>query len=434
MRRICLALPTDRACAPILPELAAEAAYAVSHFEVEVRMLILDSSSPADFAEHVRVLAELPLAPGVEVVHVDEDAQRVFLQQSIKDAGLAEPERVLQLMLPGLRSYGACTNRAFVIAAALGCESVHRRDSDCTYQELDGAKIFPIHHELSIGTTAAAARDRVSTVDLPPGSDDLPVVMAGASFIGDMSVDIDDIRQRDPEIYYDVVSLWASSTTTEAGKRALVAESFTGAGTAPFVADESALTLVDPMRVDMANIAFYRIQEQVPLPPATETIGSDYFLMHLVTDAGLPGVVHNRHIVNVHTGERKTDEGFASYQLALTKFFLSMLYLHFVYERMGAAGTALRDEHGDVQASAVSDIVRQSIDLPVDENLDRLDRLGRAYHQLGGRHAAFADSLVERREQLITEARQDMDDFAVLIDVWQSLIAASIAQGVGPLT
>jgi hypothetical protein len=433
MRRVCLTVPTDRACAPMLHELAEEAAYAVSHFEVEVTMLVLDSSAPADFANHVQVIAGLPLAAGVDVVHLDEDAQRVFLQQVIKDAGVAEPERILTLMLPGIRSYGACTNRAFVIAAALGCESVHRRDSDCTYQELDGAKIFPIHHELAIGTTAAAARDRVSGIALDPGNEDLPVVMAGASFVGDMSVDIDDIRQRDPEIYYNVVSLWARGDATEAEKRDLVAESFTGAGSEPFSTDVSTLTLVDPMRVDMSNIAFYQIQEQCPLPPATDTIGSDYFLMHLVHDAGLPGVLHNRHIVNLHTGERKTDAGFASYHVALTKFFLSMLYLWAVYGDLAKAGSSLRDDQGNIVAPAVAEIVRRSIDLPVDENLDRLDRLSSAYLQLGGRHAAFVDTLVARREQLLSEARQDMDDFAVLIDVWQSLIAASKSAGAGLL-
>ncbi|TDD61618.1 hypothetical protein E1263_06935 [Kribbella antibiotica] len=434
MRRICLTLPTDRACTPMLHELAEEAAYGVSHFDVEVVMLVLDSSSPADFGDHARVLAALPPVPGIEVVHLNEDAQRVFFQQVIKDAGLAEPDRILTMMLPGLRSYGACTNRAFVIAAALGCDSVHRRDSDSSYQELAGAKIFPIHHELSIGTTAAAARDRVSTVDLAPGSDDLPVVMAGASFIGDMSVDIDDIRQRDPEIYYNVVTLWARGDASETEKRALVAESFTGAGTEPFRADESVLTLVDPMRVDMANIAFHRIHEQVPLPPATETIGSDYFLMHLVHDSGLPGVLHNRHIVNLHTGERKTEAGFASYQLALTKFFLSMLYLWPIYDDLAKAGSSLRDDQGDIKASMVSDIVRRSTQLPVDENVDRLDRLDEAYRQLGGQHAAFAESLVGRRDQLLTEARQDSEDFAVLIDVWQSLITASKEAGAGLLS
>ncbi|GAA4943536.1 hypothetical protein GCM10023238_06810 [Streptomyces heliomycini] len=48
--------------------------------------------------------------------------------------------------------------------------------------------------------------------------------------------------------------------------------SFKGAGTLPFTGDRSTLTLVDPMHVDMANIAFDRnVYERLPLPPATAT-------------------------------------------------------------------------------------------------------------------------------------------------------------------
>ncbi|GAA4943542.1 hypothetical protein GCM10023238_06820 [Streptomyces heliomycini] len=45
-------------------------------------------------------------------------------------------------MLPDALSYGACTNRAFLIAAALDCRSLHRRDSDCGYQVFGGE---PVH-------------------------------------------------------------------------------------------------------------------------------------------------------------------------------------------------------------------------------------------------------------------------------------------------
>ena len=96
----------------------------------------------------------------------------------------------------------------------------------------------------------------------------------------------------------------------------------------------------------MSNIAFdHEVYERVPLPPATDTIGSDYFLIHLVHDAALPGVLHNRHIQNYYTPFRRTDAGFRAYQMRFVKFLLSMLYLNDVYGRMGAAAdTALLDE------------------------------------------------------------------------------------------
>ncbi|WP_282204325.1 DUF6271 family protein [Kitasatospora fiedleri] len=73
----------------------------------------------------------------------------------------------------------------------------------------------------------------------------------------------------------------------------------------------------------MCNLALSReLYGRVPLPPATETIGTDYFLLHVAQHAALPGVLHNRHIVNFHTGERRTDSGRLAYHLRLAKFLL----------------------------------------------------------------------------------------------------------------
>lgn len=88
-------------------------------------------------------MAALPPSPGVTVHHLDEDEQRAFLHEVIGRSGGAPPDRLLELMLPSGVSYGACTNRAFLIAQALGCTSVHRRDSDSRYQHLDGEPVFP---------------------------------------------------------------------------------------------------------------------------------------------------------------------------------------------------------------------------------------------------------------------------------------------------
>ncbi|TDT95241.1 hypothetical protein EDD99_7064 [Streptomyces sp. 846.5] len=52
MRRVCLTLPTDRACAGTIAAVHQEAAYAAGHFEVEVHLLVLDSSDQETVAEH----------------------------------------------------------------------------------------------------------------------------------------------------------------------------------------------------------------------------------------------------------------------------------------------------------------------------------------------------------------------------------------------
>ncbi len=435
MRTICLTLPTNRACAPAIAALVEEARYAARRFGVEVCVLILDTSDAQTFADHATTVRAATVrtgrdGEGVTLLHLGEDDQRRVLRDLIQHAESADPAWLLDLMLPDGVSYGACTNRAFLLAAALGCESVHRRDSDSRYQQVDGETIFPIHHELlSLGKRAGDARDGVTRVRLDPADEHKPVSMVGSSFIGELSVDIGDIQARDPSIYYDVVSLWAASHRTPAEKRQLVDESFTGAGVDPFTRDRSTLTIVDPMMVDMCNVSFYQVYEQMPLPPAKDTIGSDYFLMHVVRSARLPGVHHNRNIENFFTRERRTDAGFIAYQMRLTKFFLSMLYFHVIYDRMADAGASLLDERCRIRPSTILPLVTDSTRLDKRENEERLAAIDRAYRTLGGRYAAFADLVAGRRRQLLDEAEADIWSFARLMDAWAPLLTASKGRG-----
>ncbi|MFE6054145.1 DUF6271 family protein [Kitasatospora sp. NPDC056446] len=435
MRDICLTLPTNRECADTITTVGAEAAYAVQRFGVRVHLLVLDSADPATRARHAAAAAALPAVDGLVVHHLDEDAQRAFLYEVIDRSGVPGPDKLLDLMLPDAVSYGACTNRAFLIAAALGCASVHRRDSDSRYQWHDGAPVFPIEHELAtLGRKAADAVDAVTENTLDPAHADKPVALAGGSFVGELSVDIGEILALDPEVYHDVVALWAPTGATEHEKLELVATSFTGAGGAPFTADRAVLDLPDIWHIDMCNIGLdHRVYERVPLPPATDTIGSDYFLHHLVHDATLPGVTHNRHIVNYYTPERRTGPGFTAYQLRYAKFLLSMLYLHPVYAETEAAGGALLDEQHHLRPEVIADSARRSAVTDRAENHRRLAELDRCYRRLGGKYAEFADHLAPRRARLLDEAQADIEDFALLIDAWGPLVRASKATPVDRL-
>ncbi|WP_405928421.1 DUF6271 family protein [Streptomyces griseus] len=433
MRRACLTLPTHRACSGTIAAIGEEAAYGAREFGVEVHLLILDSSPEPVLAEHREAVAALPASPGVTVHHLDEDEQRAFLSEVTERSGApaAVADRLLDLMLPSGVSYGACTNRAFLVAQALGCTSVHRRDSDSRYQHLDGEPVFPLHQELAhLGRRADDVRKSATRSKLPPGSDDRRVAVAGGSFVGEMSVDVAEIRELDPDTYGELIGLSLPEGYPEFVRKHLIDESFRGAGNGMFDGDRTTLAPISPMRVDMCNIALdHEVYRRIPLPPATDTIGSDYFLLHLAHDARLPGLQHNRHIVNFHTAERRTDDGFLAYQLRFAKFLLAKTYLNAVYGRTAKAGDALLDAGGHIRASVVAGFVRDSIDLDRTEVARRLDVIDRAYRRLGGRYPTVADTLAENSGRLLDEARDDMADFALLMDHWEALSGASAEAG-----
>ncbi|GLF96906.1 DUF6271 family protein [Streptomyces yaizuensis] len=427
MQKICLTLPTNRECAATISAVAQEAAEAAGRFGAEVHLLILDSSEPGDRAAHSRAIEEIPAHSGVVVHHLDEQRQREFLREVIHRADAPKSELLLDLMLPAGVSYGACTNRAFLIAAALGCASTHRRDSDSRYQSLDGEPVHPLVQELTfLGRRAADAVPDATTSTLTDDDLTKPISLVAASFVGELSVDIAEIEEQDPAAYHDLVSLWGPADLTDEEKARLVAESFRGAGHTPFAGDDSLLSRVDPMHVDMCNTAFHHdVYESVPLPPAVDTIGSDYFLFHTLQCATLPGVRHNRNIVNYYTAERRTDAGFAAYHVRYVKFLLSMLYFNTVYDRMEQAGSGLLDADLRLRAGTIAGFVRDSAGLDRAENTGRLDTLDRAYRRLGGRYTDVADLLQARGPALLDEAQADIEDFALLLENWAPLVRAS---------
>ena len=433
MQRVCLALPTMRACPGTVVDLAEEAAYAVATFGVEVHLLVLDTTEAAEFAKNADAVASLTPTPGVFVHHLGNAQQREFLLGVAERSGAADPELLLDLMLPQGVAYGSCVNRLFLAAAALGCTSAHLRNDDFDFQVVDGRKMFPIHHELlSIGKPAGEAVAGVSLSKLDPADADKPVMLVSGSFIGELNVDIGEIQELNPAVYRDLVRLWTPPVWSDEDRDAMVDVSFKGAGSEPFGADDSVLGVPDIWDVYMCNIALdHRAYEVLPLLPSIQTIGSDYALLHALVHARLPGVVHKRHIVNYYTPERRIGAGFISYQMRFVKFLLSMLYLYPVYGGMIDLGRGMLDEQNGLMVEPILDLVRGTVGWDRAGNEHCLDVVDRSYRALGGKYTELADVVAGQRQQLLDEAQEDAERWAVLVEAWAGMVAAARAGGLG---
>lgn len=487
MKRICLAIPTNRECTAAIAALVQEAGHAVQHFPVQVVVLIADTASSAIAAANAHALLQAMHAMDaktnaveaqhnaldrrrIEAHHFTAPEQAALLTQIISRAGLQareldhERKRELEvdlerelhaLLLPDTVSYGAATNRLFLLAQYLGCDSLHRRDSDSRYQSCTGREsrpalhgnepacatagadqvdsvIYPIHHELRcIGMPASTVATLVDQTIAAPLHADCPVMLVGASYVGALSIDVAPMFARDADAAYRIVGQFAPSHLSAADKRAWVDCSYLHTGQSRFEQDRSELAHGHSFLIDTCNICFSQIQQVLPLPPACDTIGTDYFLLSLMNILALPVVHHNRHIENFHTPERRSAQGFVEYQFRLVKYFLYMSWLH---------ATVRALDHAKVQLWLAPPGATLAWNLPLlhallaepeplsridDENAAKLRELQQQYTRLGGAYAEFAALLAEQAPQLLQACRDDIARYAAFAPHWPALMRAA---------
>ncbi len=429
MKRICLALPTNRECAGAIARLAEEAAEALQRFPIEIDLVVSDTSTDAALALNARVARAIPPQRGLRVHHVDEAAQRRFLREVADRAGLGDEPGLMALLLPDAVSYGAATNRLFLAAASLGCSSVHRRDSDSRYQQLDGRPVHPVVPELRF-LGRAAAQARLGVDEAVPGLDGAcPVFMVGGSYVGELSIDLAPMAARDPDAVHELLAQWTPPRMPAAERRAFNNRMFLRRWHAPFQRDLARLTTADAdgAPVDMCNIAFHRIHEQVPLPPALSTIASDYFLVDLLRALALPVVQHNRAIDNYYTGERRTPEGSVDYQLRFVRFLLHMSAVHEVVERIERERGAFLEPGFRIAVPRLVSAIEDAVWAAREYNPRKLAIASACLARLGGVHAQVATIVGASRDELLADAERDVAQFARLAAAWPALVAAAKA-------
>lgn len=398
-RKICLALPSNRLCLEAIEHLANEVNLANQQPGVQAIGLILDTSNQIDGGLNKQKCEQL----GARLYYFNEPAQRQLMQQR----GVSP--RLIKQLLPDQCSYGAATNRLFLFAHWLGCESVHRRDSDSAYQMEGEDYIYPITLEL-----AHLFNDRVESswqLDEPlPAHPLAPNWFVGSSFIGPASVALQDLQRQAPEQLSNVMQLTTNvSIDTEALLRG-----FDSIGEA-HLTDEVALGPRHNLRVDMCNIAMRDVYKRLPLPNFTEAIGSDYFALELYKRAGFQPVLHNRHIVNQYLDDR-CEAGLRAYQ---HKFVRYILYTSWFNHMADFAQSIFPDTY-EVDVVALNRAAIGAYAATKQQTQAHLQVVIRNYQQAGGLYAQIASEL--DCDDIMQWYQQQCSEYVDLLMAWPLLI------------
>lgn len=449
MKRICLAIPTNRSCPAAILGLVQEARAALEEFALEIVVLIADTSSASALAENRSAVAAATrntshyasnCGPRLQVQHLDHAQQSQYLQRILHQVWGTDHERcreMLHILLPDAVSYGAATNRLFLLAAQFGCSSVHRRDSDSRYQYANGKPLYPLLRELRhLGHPAASLE--VQAVAAQPLNWECPVWQVGASYLGELSIDIGDMFTRDAAAAYQIVGKFAPSWLSEAERRAWVDASYLHTANRPFQAEHDTLGHGHSCLVDTCNISFHTVQNWLPLPPACDTVGTDYFLISVLNILRLPVVHHQRHIDNFYTPERRTESGFLAYQMRLVKYYLYMSWLHAAIARIDQAREHIIRPCTEAGLGAeplapglvwyparLWPCLAPQAEALHQENRAKLEHLQNLFQSLGAPYSALAQQIQREQQALLNTCLADIHQHCRLMSHWPQLMQAA---------
>jgi hypothetical protein len=183
-----LYIPTNRSCVPAIASATAECAALAAETHEEHLLLLVEHDEGDRVAEHSAALDEDRARYGVPVLHLTVDAWRRVLSGVLAESDLdaADRDRASNLLSRQGVAYGVGPNKAFLVAAALGVDTVHRRDSDHLPDTRNGRPGFPgLLETRAIGRPVREVSPIANADTVPPEQRDQIVLFTGSGMFGD---------------------------------------------------------------------------------------------------------------------------------------------------------------------------------------------------------------------------------------------------------
>ncbi len=340
-------------------------------------------------------------------------------------------ERVRRLLAPEAVTYSGGPNKCFLVGAALGVTTLHRRDSDQVADIRDGTKAFP-------GVLEAAAIGKAIT-DLPgasPGQDSTPAEHAtirfvGTSVFGDAGHDRRDLLASGEEHVVALERLSRPALTLGEAKAAVHRK---------FVEEparrheEDYWDSDEPGRVSVGASCVKDIFRELPEMPIESMLGSDYFQKSMLGALGYPVVFHSRKMRHTYEDARARNSDIA----AVTGYALRDLRnVMFLPVRTGLCQEVQDRPHyftyGDGRLRP--DRLAAQLEATYHQQAPDLREIPQRYSEIyaaaaddatadvATRLRAVAAASARAKEAVNDDIRRGVADYSLLIRAWPELVA-----------
>ncbi|MTD55585.1 DUF6271 family protein [Amycolatopsis pithecellobii] len=430
-----LYVPTNRPCADQISELAREALLIGTDGRSCVLALIEHSDAPW-VDQHRKTLAEQRKSQGVKVIHLTAGVAGNFLRTVINrlDLPSADSNRLLALLNPDELAYGAGPNKAALLAAALGCDTLHRRDSDVRVDEWSTGKAYPCVPELQ----ALGRKIADLGLTLQPNGARNPDPSKTVNFVGTSSFGNSPHDRRDLLLAGEhfLVELELLAAPDESPDHLLeeLRQYLTVDPGIRYTTDFAELDLT--ARTVMLSCAMKDVFLELPEMPIHRTLGTDYLRRNLLRNLHYPIIFHSRKVHHRYDDDRAKQvnpSAVNDYAQRDLRHLILWPILTRHHETLRRAPNSFLTPDGKLNseqyAANLLDVLEDVV--PVIKELpERFVSIYRAAartvgdKQVAARLYGVADA-VEAGPDYVGEVAQGVEDYCFLVRHWRALIESA---------
>lgn len=401
-------IPTNRECGENIVSLLDEVRMICEKMNIEFIIVLLDSSIGAVSQKNRYIYKEY--CQRYEMLNCYYISQKKFdyYVKNLLESYKFEKDDIELLIGDGI-SYGKVVNRTSLIATMLGCEYIHRRDSDTRLQYLDsGVILAPLELEMKyLGKTSK---------DIPNGSSNNIIYMVGGSYKGNWGIDYEDLRNQKEQLY----SLFRLSKPTWKKEKLekYINDKYIYGCNENYLVDE--ISFEKNGYIDVGNFSLYDIFKKCPVSPAMLTSGTDYFYHSLLNKLPNSKLYHNRRVIHKYDNKRYSDITIENYHLSKAQARCATLFENYLFDSNNKLD--INSEHISVNlGKRLMELAYYDCD---HELIRILESMITTYAKTDmDKYIRCAKYINENKNKIIKNTKRDILYFGKLCMMWSELIS-----------
>lgn len=427
-------IPTNRLCRAAIAHAARECSDVAKHTGDHFALLVVDQPSGAHTEPNRAALRQWATDEGVPWAYVTEQVWGAMCEAILARLRLPEKEgHRLQAVLNrrGI-AYGVAVNRAYLTAAALGVETLYRRDSDhLPAKRADGFAYPAVLEAQAIGRPLGEIETRERAGGNSPSSRSI-VRWIGSNMYGEAPIDRRDLLSVDQELGVELDAI----THPGAPRSRLLErqESYYFREPGRWYEDDFyELDLTGKTEVGVSCVqGLFRELPEMPIP---ETLGCDYMGKNLLYQLGLPVLYHSRKMIHTYDAERtlRSPGQAAAYGLRELRYLILRRLWNNHNARLRSRSTEIASPSGIVRADAYAESFEETLGAAdgltanvVRNYIDIYSRgAARSTGKVHGRLAAVVHEAKSQEERLVPEVVDGVREYCWLVRLWPSVVSAA---------